>query len=70
MYQETAKGFSILMKAGSGSASYVDEKKSQIPDRIGMRSRKPCIARPQKGWRHAVSKFKRAVNMKIVIEKR
>ena len=34
------------------------------------RNRKPCVARPQEGWRHAVSKFRRAVGMKIVIEKR
>ena len=27
-------------------------------DKIGMRSKKPCVAKPQKGWRHAVSKFR------------
>ena len=40
-------------------------------DSKGMRrSKKPCEARPQKGWRLAVSKFRRAVSMKIVEEKR
>ena len=40
-------------------------------DRIGMRkSRKSCAARPQEGGRHAVSKFRRAVTMKIAIENR
>ena len=37
--------------------------------RIGMRrSRKPCAARPREGWRHAVSKFRRAVSIKIAVE--
>ena len=39
-------------------------------DRIGMRSRKYCAARLREGWRHAVSKFRRAVSMKIAVEKR
>ena len=34
-------------------------------DRIGMRSRKSCAASPRDGGRHAVSKFRRAVSMKI-----
>ena len=34
------------------------------------RSRKAYAARPQEGWRHAVSKFRRAVSMKIALEKR
>ena len=38
-------------------------------DKIGMkRSRKPCTAGG--GGRHAVSKFRRAVSMKIAVEKR
>ncbi len=38
-------------------------------DRIGTRvSRKSCAARPQEGERHAVSKFRRAVTMKIMVE--
>ena len=40
-------------------------------DRIGMRrSRKPCAARPQEGGKHVVSKFRKAVSMKIAVEKR
>ena len=39
-------------------------------DRIGMRSRKSCAARPQEGGRHAVSKFRRPIRMKIAVEKR
>ena len=40
-------------------------------DRIGMRkSRKSCAAWPREGGRHAVSKFKRAVTMKIAVEDR
>ena len=40
-------------------------------DRIRMRrSRKSCAAKPWEKWRHAVGKFKREVNMKIVVEKR
>ncbi len=40
-------------------------------DRIGMRgSRKSCAARPRERGRHAVSKFKRAVAMKIAVEDR
>ena len=40
-------------------------------DRIEMRkSRKSCAARPREGERHAFSKFKRAVSMKIAIEDR
>ena len=40
-------------------------------DRLGMkRSRKFCAARPQEGWKHAVSKFRRAVSIKIAVEKR
>ena len=41
-------------------------------DRIGNRNRnkKPCAARLQEGWSHAVSKLRRAVSMKIVVEKR
>ena len=40
-------------------------------DRIGMRrSRKSCAARPREGGRNAVRKFRRAVSMKIAIEKR
>ncbi len=34
------------------------------------RSRKSCAARPREGGRHAVSKFRRAVFMKIAIEDR
>ena len=38
---------------------------------IGMRrSIKFCSARPQVGWRHAVSKFSRAISIKIAVEKR
>ena len=38
-------------------------------DRIGMRmSRKSCAARPREWGRHAVSKFRRAVSMKITVE--
>ena len=37
-------------------------------DKIRMRSRKSCAARPREGWRHAVSKFRRAVSMKIEVE--
>ena len=40
-------------------------------DSIGVRrSRKLCAARPRDGWRHAVSKFRRAVSMKIAVENR
>ena len=39
-------------------------------DRIGIRSRKPCAVRPQEWCRYTVSKFRRAVSMKIVVEKR
>ena len=40
-------------------------------DRIGVRgSSKSCAARPLEGGRHAVSKFRRAVTMKITIEDR
>ena len=40
-------------------------------DRIGMRrSRKSCAVRPQEGWRHAVSKFRRTVTRKIAVEKK
>ena len=40
-------------------------------DRIGMRrSRKSCAARPWKGRRHVVSKFRRAISMKIAVEDR
>ncbi len=31
---------------------------------------KSCAARPLEGWRHAVSKFRRSVSMKITIEDR
>ena len=38
-------------------------------NRIGMkRSRKSCAARPQEREGHAVSKFRRAVSMKIAVE--
>ncbi|MPC81589.1 hypothetical protein E2C01_076214 [Portunus trituberculatus] len=38
-------------------------------DRIGMiERRKPSAARPQEEVRHAVSKIKRAVSMKIAIK--
>ena len=40
-------------------------------DRIGMRkSRKPCAVMPSEGWRHAVSKFRRAVSMERAEEER
>ena len=40
-------------------------------DRIRMRrSRKSCAARPREGGRHAVSKFRREVSMKIPVEDR
>ena len=40
-------------------------------DRIRMRrSRKPCAARPREGRGLAVNKFRRAVSMKIAVEKR
>ena len=40
-------------------------------DRIGIRkNRKVCAARPREGWRHAVSKFRRTVSMKIAVNKR
>ena len=40
-------------------------------DRIGAReSRKSSAAGPREGGRHAVSKFRRAVTMKIAVEKR
>ena len=38
--------------------------------KIGMKSRKSCAARQREGWRHAVSKFRRAMSMKIVVAKR
>ena len=34
------------------------------------RSRKSYAASTQEEWRHAVSKFRRAVSMKIAVEKR
>ena len=34
------------------------------------RSRKSYAARPREGGRHAVSKFRRAVSMKIAVEDR
>ena len=38
-------------------------------DRIRMRvSRKSCVARPWEERRHAVSKFRRAISMKITVE--
>ena len=38
-------------------------------DRIGMSVRKKlCAARPREGRKHAVSKFRRAVSMKITVE--
>ena len=38
-------------------------------DRIRIRkSRKFCVARPWDRWRHAISKFRRAVSMKIAVE--
>ena len=38
-------------------------------DRIGVRERrKSCAARPRKEGRHAVSKIRRAVSMKIAVE--
>ena len=43
---------------------------SRKMDRIRMRSRKSCTVRPWKGWRHAVTKFRRAVSMKTAVEKR
>ena len=40
-------------------------------DRIRMRrSRKSCATRPQEGGRHAVSKFRRAISMKLAVEDR
>jgi hypothetical protein len=40
-------------------------------DRIGVReSRKSSAAGPREGGRHAVSKFRRTVTMKIAVEKR
>ncbi len=40
-------------------------------DSIGMNiSRKSCATGPRKGGRHAVSKFRRAVSVKIAIEDR
>ena len=40
-------------------------------DRIGVRaSSKSCAARPTERGRHAVSKFRRTVSMKIAIEDR
>ena len=40
-------------------------------DRIRMtRSRKSCATRPWEGRRHAVSKFRIAVSMKIAVEDR
>ena len=39
-------------------------------DRIGMRrSRKSCAARLREGGKHTVSKFRRAVSMKIAVER-
>ena len=37
-------------------------------DIIGMRSRNLCTARPWEGGRHAVSKFRTAISMKISLE--
>ena len=38
-------------------------------DRIGMkRSKRSCAVRPREGSSYAVSKFRRAVNMKIAVE--
>ena len=38
-------------------------------DRMWMRaSRKSCAARPREGERHAVSKFRKSVRMKITVE--
>ena len=38
-------------------------------DRIGVRGRrKSCVARPREEERHAVSKIKRAVSMKIAVK--
>ena len=38
-------------------------------NRIGMRvNRKSCAVRPRDGERHAVSKFRGAVSMKITVE--
>ncbi len=37
--------------------------------RVSLRG-KSCTARPREKWRHAVSKFRRAVSMKITIEDR
>ena len=38
-------------------------------DRIGTRViRKWCAARPREGRSHAVSKFRRAISMKITVE--
>ena len=38
-------------------------------DRIGMRvSKRSCAARSQEGGRYAVSKFRRAVSLKITVE--
>ena len=40
-------------------------------DRIKMRrSRKSCAAWPRDGGKHAVSKFREAVSIKIAVEKR
>ena len=40
-------------------------------DRIGVReSRESRVARPREGGRHAVSKFRRAVTMKIAVKDR
>ena len=40
-------------------------------DKIGMkRSRKSCASRVEEGCRRAVSKFRRAVSMKIAVGKR
>ena len=40
-------------------------------DRIRMRrSKKSCAVKLREGWRHAVSKFRRAVSMKIAVEDR
>ncbi len=47
----------------------VKGKKVEGLDSIGVSvCRKMCTARPWEGERHAVSKFRRAVSMKISIE--
>ena len=37
---------------------------------VMRRSTKPCATRPREGWRHTVSKFRRAVSMNIAVKKR